>query len=76
MIPPRCHRHFFTLRQQPSAARSPCPVAFSVQGHVASTVTGGPSSRFGWLRLEEKKLTTLDFDDVGCETLDLMRRSE
>ncbi|GAB2275943.1 hypothetical protein Dimus_010689 [Dionaea muscipula] len=57
-----------------STARSPYPVAFSVTGLITSTVIGGPSSRLGWLSVAQMKLSASDFDDVGCEILDLRWR--
>ncbi|GAB2288126.1 hypothetical protein Dimus_022470 [Dionaea muscipula] len=33
-----------------------------------------PSSRIGWLSVVEMKLSASDFDNAGCEILDLMRR--
>ncbi|GAB2302487.1 hypothetical protein Dimus_036496, partial [Dionaea muscipula] len=52
---------------QLSAARSPGPLAFSVIGFVAFTVSGGPSPRRGWLGVAMRWLSVVDFDDDGCE---------
>ncbi|GAB2280965.1 hypothetical protein Dimus_015582 [Dionaea muscipula] len=57
------------LRQPLRLSEEPLPVSL---GHIASTVTGGLSSRFGWLCVAEMQLSASDFDDAGCEILDLM----